>query len=345
MNKAMLLILAVSGATLFSVSAGAQNLNTYTFTSFEVPFTGASNTKAFDINPRGDIVGRYFDSTTSGNPRGFLRHSDGSYAPPIDAPVPNTGTVARGINGAGDIAGKYFDPNHPNVAHGFLLTSADAFTSFDVNLADAATGQYATTVANGINNPGQITGHYVAMIGIPGCAGLFPLFRGFLRNTDGTFTELSIPGAIMTIPGGIDDSGDVVGTYITAPNPPSACNGTALVTAHGFVRDPKGNYTTVDPPASLGAQETVVTRISDAGDIIGVYATTQVTLAQMFGDSPIPAGVIGDYFILSGNGTFTSIPSPYLFPGKQAPLGINPRANLVGVYSDGIEDHGFIATK
>ena len=343
MKKRIWLILATCATLPFAASVQAQS--TYTFTSFNVPFANASNTRAFDINARGDIVGRFFDSSMNGIPRSFHRYNDGTYAPPIDAPVPNTGTVARGINGRGDIAGKYFDPKYPSEAHGFLLTAPGAFSGFDVNLPDAIPGQFGSTIANGINNLGMIVGDYTAYAAVPGCVGIFGLPRGFLRNTNGTYTELSFPGAIATIPAGIDDAGNIVGTYITVPNPPSACNATALATANGFIRDANGNYTTVDPPASAGAQETVVTRISDAGDIIGVYSTVQTTLGQVFGDSAIPAGVAGAYFVRSADGTFNTVPSPFAVPGQQGPLGINPRSTLVGFYTDGTGDHGFIATK
>src|SRR5689334_6484560 len=108
MKNAILTITALSTVALSACTLIAQS-TTYTFTSFDVPFANASNTKAFEINARGDIVGRFVD-TAMGIPRGFHRYNDGTYAPPIDVPAANTGTVARGINSSGDIAGKYFDP-------------------------------------------------------------------------------------------------------------------------------------------------------------------------------------------------------------------------------------------
>src|SRR5579863_10017164 len=95
MKSPILFVLAMSA--IVPLAAQAQNTNNYTFTSFDVPFPNSSNTKAFEINGRGDIVGRFFDSGMNGNPRGFLRHNDGTFAPPIDAPTANTGTVLRGI--------------------------------------------------------------------------------------------------------------------------------------------------------------------------------------------------------------------------------------------------------
>lgn len=346
MKSPMYLILAMSATMPFAASAQAQNTNTYSIASFEVPFNGASNTKAFAINARGDIVGRFVDSGT-GYPRAFLRHSDGTYAPPIDVPVANTGTVARGINSVGDIVGKYFDSVNANQTHGFILTAGGAFTSFDVTLSGAISG---TTVAHSINNPGAIVGHYDANGAITGCTnGAIALGHGFLRNTNGSFTAIDYPTAnvIATFAQGIDDSGNIVGSYIVPTGTPSGTCDTSLpVIAHGFLRDAKGNYTTVDVPASAGATSTIMNRISDAGDITGVYVTVQATLGELLGDTPDALRASdGAYFVLSSSGAFTTIPPPANAVGKQGPLGINPRGDLVGSYNDGTQDHGFIATK
>jgi len=338
MKNLMLLMLAACATLPFAAPAHSQN--TFSFTSFDVPFPNSSNTKAFQINARGDIVGRFVDSSM-GIPRGFHRYNDGTYAPPIDAPVANTGTVARGINSAGDIAGKYFDPTFPSLTHGFVLTAAGKFTSFDVNVTGSIPG---STIANSINNVGQIVGNYGTFGSAVGC-GLTG--HGYLRNTNGSITTIDFPtgSVIATFAQGIDDAGNIVGTYITAPTPPAPCSLNALVTAHGYIRDSKGNFSSIDAPSWTGAMETIVNRISDAGDVIGVYSTAQATLSVLLGDTPVPPG-IGAYFVLSNSGAFTSIPSPFgEDAGRQGPLGINPRGVLVGVYTNGTGDHGFIATK
>jgi probable HAF family extracellular repeat protein len=75
---------------------------------------------ALGINPQGDIVGTYFDS--SGNSHGFLL-SKGTFTD-IDVPgslgaSPGT-TTASGINPQGAIVGYYFGSGF-NI-HGFLLS-------------------------------------------------------------------------------------------------------------------------------------------------------------------------------------------------------------------------------
>lgn len=344
MKRSNLLVLAVGGIAWLAMSAQAQNAVTYTPTALDVPFATGSNTKPFAINARGDIVGRFVDSS-AGYPRGFLRHSDGTFAPPIDVPVANTGTVLRGMDSRDDVVGKYFDAANSSVTHGFLLTANGGFTSFDVNFAAAIAG---TTVANGLNNVGQIVGQYSASTTVQGCAGSLPLLHGFLRNTDGSFTAIDYPAAnvIETRASGIDDSGNITGIYVVAPYPTNACDKTLDVTVHGFLRDPQGNYTTLDVPASAGATDTVVTGINDAGDITGVYVAAQLTLGDLPSDAPIPPATVATahYFVMWNNGSFTSFAPPFGAGG--GPHGINPRGSLTGHYEDGSgNDHGFFATR
>jgi len=340
MKKSILLAMSLGALVLVTHSAQAQDTVTFNFTSFDVPFSGASNTKAFAVNPGGDIVGRYFDANFGGNPRGFLLYSDGTYAPPIDVPVANTGTVLRDINASGDMVGKYFDAS--GNSHGFFMSAHGVFSSFDVTLSGAISG---TTVANSLNNHDQIVGHYSVSTSIPGCTGTFSLPHGFLLDTGGTFTDIAFPGAIATRANGIDDSGNVVGYYITVPNPPSSCGTSALVTVHGFLRDRKGNYSTLDPPASYGALEATVNRIDDAGDVTGAYTTVQFDLAGFLKDTPLaPPGTTFYGFVRWNNGDFTSF-DIMLGVGGGVPLGINPRGTVVGVYEDDAgDDHGFIGT-
>lgn len=81
------------------------------FRSFDVP--GSTFTQAWDINPRGNIVGDFKDSV--GMFHGFLRTGDRYTS--IDFPAA-VATHAQGINPGGAIVGMYTDTN--NVTHGFL---------------------------------------------------------------------------------------------------------------------------------------------------------------------------------------------------------------------------------
>ena len=337
-------LLAVFCFALLCPVGYAQNTATapsYTFVSINVPFSGASNTKAFAINPAGDIVGRFFDGSEGGKPRGFLRHADGTFAPPIDVPVPNNGTVARGINAPGDIVGKYFDSTNPNETHGFFLSTGGAFTSFDVSLSGAIPG---TTVANGLNNLGKIVGNYAAPTLVTGCGAIaIPVGHGFLRNTAGTFTAIDFPGATGTDARAIDDSGNIVGSYFTVPSSNTTCSLATVVNTHGFRRDPKGNYTTLDVPPGA-PNNTLIFRNNDAGDVAGLYTSATITFGILLKDTPAPSGVAD--FVLFNNGNFASF--DVVIGGVDVGgliLGLNPRGDIVGVYTDATGDHGFIGTK
>jgi hypothetical protein len=85
------------------------------FQSFDVP--GSSFTQAWDINPRGSIVGEFRDGT--GVFHGFLRTADGYTS--IDFPGA-IGTHAFGVNPGGTIVGIYTDTS--NLTHGFHAVPA-----------------------------------------------------------------------------------------------------------------------------------------------------------------------------------------------------------------------------
>jgi len=323
-------VVLVSALSLWPYGVHAEQGVSFTFTSFDVPFASATDTKAFSINARGDIVGRYFDG---GGPHGFVRSAAGAFTS-VDVPVPNTGTVLRGNSANGNMVGKYFDPANPNATHGFLLTADGQFTSFDV-----PGGVVGTTVAHALNNVGQIVGFYDTLS--PVCGG-FPQQHGFLRDAGGTFTTIDAPGAFSTHAAGIDDEGTVVGWYFTLPSPLASCKPTEItISLHGFMRTRDGQVLTIDPPASTGALNSGIARINDAGALVGGWATRSITAAEFSADSPIVSGAHS--FIVSPDGAFTSF--DVLIDGYPGDvLGVNARGTIVGVWNDG-HDHGFIGTR
>ena len=84
----------------------------FTFTPINVP-DAPDSTFAYGINPSGQIVGVYVDSTGE---RGFLY--DRGVFTLIDVPGA-AATLAYGINPSGQIAGSYIDSTG---THGFLAT-------------------------------------------------------------------------------------------------------------------------------------------------------------------------------------------------------------------------------
>lgn len=81
------------------------------FKPFVVP--GSTFTVAWDVSPRGEVVGAFRDA--SGVVRGYVLTRDGFI--PLNAPNA-TATRAFGINAGGDVVGVYVDAS--GVTHGFL---------------------------------------------------------------------------------------------------------------------------------------------------------------------------------------------------------------------------------
>ncbi|AMY09309.1 putative extracellular repeat, HAF family [Luteitalea pratensis] len=151
--------------------------------TFDVP--GAIGTNALRINPQGEIVGFYVDSSGAG--RGFLWRR-GTFS---DIALP--GTVldfANGINARGEIVGQYNDtPGIPQ--HGYFL-NRQGFVAINVPGAVRST-------AFDINERGDIVGPYV---GANGTTRLYLL-------SSGVFTTIDVPGTLGTL--GTGTAGSLAG--------------------------------------------------------------------------------------------------------------------------------------
>jgi probable HAF family extracellular repeat protein len=284
----------------------------YTFTTLDVP--NAIRTMAFSINDVGQIAGVYDDSSGQ---HGFL-YIDGMFTTLADFPGATGRTVPHGINNSGQIVGSYSFQS--GGSHGFLYDHG-GFTTLDVPLSGGnntgalgindvgeivgiygdSSGQHGflyaagnftaldmpgadtgTTRVLGINNSGQIVGSYEDHP--PQSAG-GPRAHGFLY-LDGVFTMLAdvpVAGAVNTSPTGINDRGQIVGTYYN----------TLEDRTHMFLYD-TGVFTTFDMP---GAATATPVDINNRGQIVGVYsdssggthgflATLQVTLDIKPGEFP-----------------------------------------------------------
>ena len=84
-------------------------------------------------------------------------------------------------------------------------------------------------------------------------------YRGFLRDPNGNIAVFNVPGPKLTYPSGINDAGQVVGTF---------SDGGRFY--HGFLRDPSGNITTFDLPVAR-AGSTEAYGINNAGEIVGYF--------------------------------------------------------------------------
>ena len=142
---------------------------------------------AHGINDTEQIVGFFSDGTYI---HGVIK--DGNIITTFDVPGAFSQTHAMGINGVGDIVGWYDDSS--GGTHGFLR-QGNTYISFDVPGA-------RNTYASGINNAGQIVGHFSGASGS----------HSFLKDGS-TFMTVDVPGANFTEAYGINDAGQIVGTF------------------------------------------------------------------------------------------------------------------------------------
>ena len=126
-----------------------------------------------------------------------------------------------------------------------------------------------------------------------------------------TFTTIDVPDALSVSAFGINDRGQIVGSYLDAS-----------VRNHGFLWN-EGVFSTIDFP---GAITTVATGINARGQIVGTYD---------FFAPRTTAGFLWD------QGVFTTIDVPGAFDTHLG--GINARGQIVGFYGDGTGvAHGFL---
>ena len=178
-----------------------------------IDFPGALSTEVAGIDNYGRVVGEAYDTTTGRGyvwERGRFRSING----PGDTPA-----GALDINERGQICGAYSDALEAST-HGFLLykrryTTIDAFGA-------------AFTQVFGLDSRGRVVGYTAAGFDLTDPIVLLDA-RGFLRDTTGRLTRIDVPGAPRTLALGMNDHGQVVGTYESphTEGSPAASDGNA----------------------------------------------------------------------------------------------------------------------
>jgi probable HAF family extracellular repeat protein len=193
---------AVVGYYAVSGSGGAEHGFIYsggpsgTYTTIDDPV--ATDTFAEAVNNLGQVVGVYDLRNSNGiTAVGSFPDSGGVYTT-LDVPG-SRATQAFGINDSGQIVGDYDSGR----THGFLL-SGGTYTTLDDPNAGAG-----YTVAESINNAGQIVGYYVDSSNVA---------HGFLYS-NGTWTNFDEPNARLTSGDGtyafgINNTGEISGYYV-----------------------------------------------------------------------------------------------------------------------------------
>jgi uncharacterized membrane protein len=264
-----------------------------TFTTIDVP--GATGTGVLDINAEGTIVGR---CSIAGQTHGFMLTPAGELVM-IDFPGASF-TVATSINDRGDIVGMYALPSAPTQRHGFLLKDG-TFTSFDppgstftnalgINERGDIVGRYCVLSRCRAPGNGDYRGFLLrdgefTNIDVPGALetdafkinGSGRILGGFVTasHEEELFVQKKNSLTMMALPngkpvgldnGGVNERGDIVGTYCDGAAP---CGITPFGT-HGFLIS-GDDFRTFDVP---GAVVTTANGINARGDIVGGYSDT-----------------------------------------------------------------------
>jgi probable HAF family extracellular repeat protein len=302
--RSMVTMVALGVATVPAVAGS------YTFTTISPPdLTGVI---LGGVSASGVAVGSGLDS--SGNVVSFLDSSGNFSTINFPGSAPGTTNVA-GINGPGQYVGNYQDTS--GNTHGFISVG-NTLQTFDLPSS-------SVTSVNGISNNGKLVG-----VGPTDLVGF--------SFSNGTFTPVQAPtppnpgfpppSLVQTIPDGVNNAGDVVGTIFSTVLGPQGSR------VDGFLLH-NGKYTLLDfpgPPNTPSASHTEVLGINDNGVIVGTY----------FGIDQTQHGFIYQ------NGVFTTFDDPLAseLPGFGTFVnGINDAGQITGGYTDDTgNSFGFIAT-
>jgi uncharacterized membrane protein len=216
----------------------------------------------------------------------------------IEVPGATVETGAGGINNRGQIVGGARGGGEPD--RGFVRDADGRSRTFRFPGS-------RSTLAQKINDRGQITGYYSDTADDPR-----ENPTAFLLDR-GRYTRIAAPGAVTTTAVGINNRTQVVGQYQDA-------NGIF----HGYLWH-RGKFRTIDAPGAVG---TSLFDINDRGQMVGVRVE--------------PDGTFRGFVLDRGRFTTFSAPGAVL----TAPGDINNRGRIVGFTStDGASARGFLLAR
>jgi probable HAF family extracellular repeat protein len=204
-------------------------------------FPGSLQTQVVGIDRLGDTCGFYIDSAQ--NNHGFAKLS-GKFVGPLDFPfttsVPKV-NQCLGLNSQSQMAGFYNDS--AGNSHGYIDLGSGGFYF----VLFGGKGGPSSTVT-GVNETGQFSGFFTDTSGQ--MHGLF--------GDQGNLVRLDFPGATATQAFGLNNNGQVVGSY-TVGN-----------MTHGFLwTNGVGFQGPIDAPGGTGT--TIINGINDGAVIVGFY--------------------------------------------------------------------------
>jgi probable HAF family extracellular repeat protein len=212
------------------------------------------------------------------------------------------------------------------------------------------------TSVSGINNAGVMVGSFEGTD--PNSTTLFDT-HAFVRDAAGGITIIDLPGALLTIPGTINDLGDVAGSIFGDPVDGST---------HGFILH-NGVF---QPIVFPGATSTFVGAINNNGDLVGQFQDSQfnvhgflfsdgqftvldlvplvssnVTIPTAINNKGVIAGTVLVPDTFRGFTLKNDLFRPFDVPdqGQTNGIGFNDGGDIVGWYIDanGVQ-HGYLRT-
>jgi hypothetical protein len=244
------------------------------------------------INNEGVIAG-YFGSGAAGHPnKGYLLRPPFAQRDFGNENFPGSvQTQVTGLNDHGVTVGFWSTQNTANMTNnnfGFYSargrfvplnfpTGTPSKPPVDqllgVNNHDIAVGFFTNASGQNRGYTYNINAKKFSRVLIPGVAGLGPSLTAAAINNRGdvagfynktasqvdAFLTLAVPGATMTQAFGVNDSGEVVGSY-------TAGLGNSAVT-HGFIWQ-NGHFASVN---IAGVRSTTINGVNDEGDLVGFY--------------------------------------------------------------------------
>ena len=233
----------------YAGSSGASHGFTDTggrISTYDAP--GARDTSLNGINILGERIGNSFSppSYPEGERTGYGFTLSGDHQAIIGS-ASGFNDIPAGINDLGTIVGHVESQGRGIPVSDFVLDRTGKVTS----ISPPGVAPYAT-YPTGINDHGQIVGYYERFENI-GNNTYTNVVHGFVDN-NGTFTDIAVPGGTNVRPSGINNLGQIVGTYTDKSGKDE-----------GFI-DTNGTVTTIRAP---GATETAVNGINDLGQIVG----------------------------------------------------------------------------
>lgn len=303
----------VAGAALLSVLApaaaaaaapAAPSAIGYTFSTIDNPADPTFN-QLLGINDKNVIAGYYGSGADAMHPnKGYTvkpPYTTGSFTPENVPGSAQTQVVA--ITNKHNTAGFWVDSRGNNYGfvqwHGVFATVVDPHTK----------GSTKVNQVLGLNDAGTAVGFYNDAAGNS---------HGYeYHQGTGTFSPVTVPGAVSTVATGINANGDVTGFFFDGAG-----------NAHGFLRK-AGHLTTFDDPKGSNTEPFGINR---SDQIVGSYTDGAGTMHGFLLSSPTGA-----------RSTWRTIDDPNGV-GNTLVNGINTAGNLVGFYVDTAGNtHGFLA--